>query len=352
MSTKTVCALLALAASVPLPAQAFNVNFTSSGAGPSATYAAAGIAGMWNNIVGTWGTHYPIADVNGVNTGVTVRNLGGSATPSADHPQTSGDDELLLDTYLATFNQVESCLRFQNLQNGTYQVITYAWFGPNPNIFARVTCDESTQGPRIIGGAWPGQVEIGTVYSVHIANVTNGVLNAHSGLFAGGTVAPLNGIQIRRLTDADGVVGLGVGGPYDVLTVNGSRGGTEHTVATPVGQPFSIEIHQPPTTTDPSHYLLLGYLGRPTALDLTPLLPPMGTLLFPPWFLNPSDPALFTMAGSLLDDLFMPVFSTDTGVNVLALPAGLPPLEITLQALIDQGGGQFRVGNAVTVELQ
>lgn len=354
MALRLLTIVTILATANLLPAQSFNVNF-SAGSGPSGSYAGAGVEGSWNTILGMQSVRYGLFDTSGGETAVTVRNLGGTQLLAFDHPGTTGDDEALLDSYLVTRNQVETCLRFDNLRNGIYQVITYAWYSPDPKTRSKVTCDESTQPPVRIGGAWQGRPTIGTVFAVHLAQVTNGVLNSHSGL-SGGRIAALNGIQVRRLTAADGLIGISVGGPYDVLAINGStgvapRGGVLRQVDVPVGQSITVEMRQPPTMATGAQFAVLGRVGIPGPAEQLVLASGMGTLLFPPWFFNPGGLPLFTMQASFLSALWNPVFSTGPTVASATIPV-LPPMQFTLQPLVEETPGVFRVGNALVCNVQ
>lgn len=340
-----LCAL-----SAPICTQSFNVNL-SDGASPSSSYGAAGAAGHWNTIAGVTAVEYPLTTRGGNTSNVTVRNLGGTSIEVRDNAATSGDEAALLDTFLATFNQIETCLRFSNLQNGRYQVITYAWHGTNPGVDARVTCDESVDPAQIVGGSWPGTPQLEVVYAVHIATVVNHTLNVHSGLH-GSSIAAMNGVQLRRLTPADGYVGLGEGGPFSVLKVDGSEGGFARRVNVALGSEFSIDIEQPPTATGPAHYVLFGCLGTPNSNDRTVLLDGMGTLRFPPASLAPTDTRLFTMGASFFPGLWSPAFFTSAAPTSLSIPAGLPPLQFTLQAILEQRSGEFRVSNSVICDIQ
>ena len=198
-------------------AQSFNVDFGSAAGSPPATYAAAGVAGVWNTIPGANGVVYALVDATGAATPVTVRNLGGTALVHADDAATSGDDQALMDEYLVTFSiPVETCLFWSNLENGTYEVITYAWAPAMPGVQSLVTIDFANEAPKIVGGGWPGGQAEGVTYAVHTVEVTGGTLNMHAGRLdlGGGGRAALNGVQIRRIVpcpgdlDGDGAVTL------------------------------------------------------------------------------------------------------------------------------------------------
>jgi len=346
---KTARVLVLVAFSACAFGQSFNLHFSVS-PGPSSGYAAAGRAGLWNTLRGDEGVYYPLTDVDGLPTVVRMRNAGGPFLIDENHPATAGDLEALLDHYRATRSVVETCLRFENLQNGAYQVIAYAWLPLAPSLRNRVLVDESTEAPQMIGGDFPGGLQFGVTHAVFIANVTAGVLNVHSGLAAPSQpVSALNGVQLRRPGPLDGNVGMGQGGPFDTLTINGSP----RTVRLVVGQALTLAIAQPPTTGMPSGFLLFGMIGVPGPSDTTVLPLGMGTMAFPPCVLAPQDPRLFSLANSFALGLCGGSIPASRAPWTLALPGGLPvPVQLTLQGVIEETPGIFRVSNAVTLDVR
>jgi hypothetical protein len=202
-----LAAALAALAPAAVTGQAFNLDFGQPGDTPPATYTAAGGAGVWNGLVAANGTTTPnLLDVDGVVTDVSVRQLGGSDTLTADDPATSGADSLLLDDYLVTFNQVESCLFFENLEPGVYEVLLYAWMPLQPTVMSYTSVDQEDSVPHYeVGGAWPGHHEELISYSRHLVTVDgDGILNMHSGLAPGADPrlgAALNGVQLRPFNE-------------------------------------------------------------------------------------------------------------------------------------------------------
>ena len=98
-------------------------------------------------------------------------------------------------------HDVENCMFFIGLENGTYEVLSYAWMPTAPATLSEVWVDFHPDWV-LIGGAWPGELTQGTVFARHIFTTTNGIINMHSGIPSGGNANPgaaLNGIQLRRL---------------------------------------------------------------------------------------------------------------------------------------------------------
>jgi len=211
----TSTAILGFAASIaPAVGQSINFSFSDNAfASPSASYSAAGLPGRWNvspaeHLV-TYGNFRKL-DGSGA-TGVTLRNIGGLDMETVDNPQTTGDDEKLMDDYLVTYNpNLETCIFFNGLENGDYQVISYAWIPDQPTEDSYVTVDFADQGGAFVSGIWPGTQQEGMTYAVHTVTVTDGTLNMHSGIPPSETgKAALNGLQIRKIStlnpmDADG----------------------------------------------------------------------------------------------------------------------------------------------------
>jgi hypothetical protein len=350
---KTAAIAVLLVAAGAAGAQSFNVNLTNT-AGPAAAYGAAGLPGTWNNILGAPSVMYPLVGLDGAATPVLVRNIGGTVLLTWNHPGTTSDAEALLDPYRATFNQVETCLRFFNLQSGVYQIITYAWLPGDPAMTSRVACDESTDPPQFVGGPWPGSLALGVTHAVHIGVPVNGELNVHSGLSTpSAPVAALNGIQLRRLTAWDGNVGIGSGGPHDLLTINGSNGGATRTVNVGFGTPLAMSVATAPGGLAPAQFILWGVLGQPPPSSVFTLPFGIGTTCFSPCTLAPANPGLFTLASTFGPDPCGSLLPATSAPWSFSLPSGVPvPITATLQGGIEQGTGSYAVFNAITLVVQ
>lgn len=220
---RTLSALLAAAlAAAPADAQSFNIDFGQPGAGPPATYPAAGRAGHWISVPGTQGvTVFDLVDVEGNATAVSFNQVGGTETLLVDDPAVSGDDATLLEDYLVTHTPVENCIFLHDLEPGTYEVIIYAWMPLQPAVLSFTDVDQEPGNPHfLVGGAWTGGHERLVTYSLHTAVVAAdgpaaGDLSLHSGVPPGGDYAAgaaLNGIQLRRLEPVPG----DVDGDFDV----------------------------------------------------------------------------------------------------------------------------------------
>ena len=190
------------------PAQSFNINIGPPGVAPSSAYGgAANQPGFWNPIEAQHATTaFNLSDINGVETPVQVRQIGGMLLRTFDDPATTGDAAALMDHCQVTFSAtLETCIFVDFLEPGEYEVIIYAWMPGQPNVRAMTFCDEEPGQPRKIvqGGAWPGDhVELVT-YSRHVGIVgANRLLRFHSGVVFGDSAAlgaAMNGFQLRKI---------------------------------------------------------------------------------------------------------------------------------------------------------
>lgn len=199
--TMTTAAALALA---PAMAQSINIDLGPTGTEPPSSYGAAGLPGVWQKFPATqWGLYYDLVGLGGEPVPARVRQIGGTEIVQASlggPGQPQGGDAVLLGDALVT-HALENCLFFVNLQNGTYEVLSYAWMPTAPATLNEVWLDNHPDWP-LIGGPWPGELAQGTVYARHIYQTTNGVINMHSGIPSGGNANPgaaLNGIQLRLM---------------------------------------------------------------------------------------------------------------------------------------------------------
>jgi len=255
--------------------------------------------------------------------------------------------------YRATYNSTETCLRFFNLQSGVYQITTYAWIPTDPTHTSYVHCDESSTAAQYVGGTWPGGFVLGVNYAIHIASPQNAQINVHCGLSGGSaTVAALNGIQLKLLTAWDGNVGLGSGGPFDLLKVNGSNGGPSRTVTLSLGAPLTITMAAAPGGQSPAPFILFGTLGHPAATATYTLPLSVGQSVFPPCLLAPATPGLFTIVNGFGLDPCGTFFPSAQAPWSQGATGPGAPFTGTLQAVIQTAAGSYAVSNALTVVFQ
>src|SRR5438093_200250 len=128
---RTLVAVIAVALAAAANAQSINVNFapTASGNTPASSYAAAGQAGAWNTVTGVSGPTFQLVATDGSATGVTMTQSPTTTLLNATDPALSGDDARLLNNGLVT-SGAETCLFFNGVKPGRYEVLIYA-FVPN-----------------------------------------------------------------------------------------------------------------------------------------------------------------------------------------------------------------------------
>jgi hypothetical protein len=128
-----------------------------------------------------------------------------------------------------------------------------------------------------------------------------------------------------------GSVGLGAGGPYDVLSINGSFGGSSRRVDVPIGQPITIGLSQPPSNPVPAHFAIWGISGAPSPEAAVSTV--FGTISFAPTPLFPTAPFLFTLTNNLWSDPTS-LLTSSTAPFALSTP-GLPiPATLTFQGMV------------------
>jgi hypothetical protein len=216
-----VCAALpALAILIsisPARSQSVNIDFGGAESVPPATYGAAGLPGVWNQVgVLPPGDRLDLVDRAGQAIVANIYMIGGTHMLVTDDPSTTGDHQALLDDMLIGFNNpVDVCIWVENLENDDYEVLTYAMTPGDPSLLSSVRVDFGTPGPVMIGGAWPGAHQEGVTFARHTVTVTNGVIALHSGLWDAEVQSGINGIQIRPLSAA-GIEGTEASPPAQV----------------------------------------------------------------------------------------------------------------------------------------
>lgn len=202
----------------------------------------------------------------------------------------------------------------------------------NPsNPILTVPYDFSTGGAYLTGGTAPGLALTQNAAFVGFTGATGGLNQLHEIQSWTWNSTPIPD------TCFDGTVGVGSGGPYNVLTINGSSGGILRTVDVQVFTPFTLSVAQPPTTTLPAPFVIWGYIGTAGPQDFLPT--PYGTLCIVPEPLFFGLPWLFT----LVDNIGVgpaPLLPSVPAPWSLALPFGIPiPGTYTLQGVILQPNG-------------
>lgn len=130
-----------------------------------------------------------------------------------------------------------------------------------------------------------------------------------------------------------GSVGVDAGGPYNVLTVNGSSGGPLRRVDIGFGVGITLALSTPPTASTPQPFILYGKISDLAAQELTPIAN-VGDFCFVPTHLFPLDPEIFVVANSYFPDPLALVPATLTPWS-LTYPPGLNfPFTLVFQGAI------------------
>ena len=191
--------------------QSFNIDIGPLDTEPPASYAAAGLAGVWNGvradpiaINNIWATPQDVllVDIYGNQTSVGFHQFGGFELVSASDPNVTGSDALLMNDYLATPSlTLGSCMYLNGLANGTYEVLVYARMPNSPSARQRVRFDYSTA-DTVVGGTWTGTHAEGVTYSRTLLEVSYGHIGFHVEIPSGGSIPPgaaFNGMQVRKI---------------------------------------------------------------------------------------------------------------------------------------------------------
>lgn len=156
----------------------------------------------------------------------------------------------------------------------------------------------------------------------------------------------------RTLLGANGAgnTGPGAGGPFNLLTVNGSSGGRDRRVNVPVASPLNFGMAQPPTNALPSDFVVFGQIGIPNpAFDATVLPFFIGTTCIRNALITPGQPDLFMLSNTLSSvglpsQPLIPSFPTPWTSFTYSVPI---PISLTLQGVIVETPTTVKVTNAV-----
>ncbi len=152
-----------------------------------------------------------------------------------------------------------------------------------------------------------------------------------------------------------GRVGQNAGGPFDILTMNGSKGDIFRRVEIPIGGSASIEMAQPVHLAAPRQLSVFGILGEANFDSVINVPLGIGDMMFAPAPMLPFlHPSFFTMASSVGPlGFYAPIFPATPTPWLSGLGASLPfPLLITLQGVLEESPGVFVPTNALIFEVK
>lgn len=309
--------------------QSINIRFGTPASTPAPTYAAAGLAGVWNSFqVTPVNVRHPLVGLQGAPVAADYYQNGSSSMLAFDNPLTSGDDGALLDSMILSSNSpTDGCFWVEGLQLGQYEVTIYAMTPNDALLLNRTRVDNGTPGPAMVGGNWPGHHQAGITYARFTVTTTDGVIAFHDGLAGAVIQSGMNGVQLEFLP-AGGARAINYGAgcyPYAPLELSAS--------ARPVlGTTIALVTANIPAGALVSASLL-SFTQHDPGLDLAGIGMP-GCFRY----VDPDDTVLVSGTGSqsrLLGPL--PTGASWLGVQVFSQSASLVPGANTLGAITSNG---------------
>lgn len=198
-------------------AQTFNIDFGLAGSEPPVTYAAAGVAGVWN--VPDFQQLAPsmLTPVSGPFTGVWI-TTGSFIRESVELPVPGAtlDAARLLNDGIWGTGDVLAPMLVEHLEPGRYKVIVYGMNGSGPNQRTFVEVANPVQGRyagATVGGGWTGVFIEGVSHGSFGINVPDGKIEVSIAGGVWGQSGFGNGMQIIRVCAADFTTGAIMGGP-------------------------------------------------------------------------------------------------------------------------------------------
>ena len=152
-----------------------------------------------------------------------------------------------------------------------------------------------------------------------------------------------------------GRVGENNGGPFDILTMNGSSGGLFRRIEVPIGSSSSLEMAQPPYLSSPAQFAIYGILGEANFSSVTNVPLGIGNMMFAPAPMIPYLHPSFFMLASTFGPIgpWQPLFSaTPTPWSSGPGPAIPFPFLMTIQGIIEEGPGVYVPTNALIFEVK
>ncbi len=139
----------------------------------------------------------------------------------------------------------------------------------------------------------------------------------------------------------------------DILSVNGSSGGASRRVDAAMGQPLTLHLLQPVGNLQPAAFVIFGVLAAPAFTDASMLPYGIGRAAFLPCDLAPwAAPFLFVAANNLYVGPCSPLAAATLAPWSLTVGGGIPyPALMTLQAIVETGGGGLGLSNAVILRI-
>jgi hypothetical protein len=163
------------------------------------------------------------------------------------------------------------------------------------------------------------------------------------------------GVFYRTPLGANGFgnVGVGAGGPFNHVFINGSAGGRDRIVGVGINQPFTFSVTQPASNPNPTDFIIFGEIGIPNPqIDATVLPFGIGTMCLRPCLLFPAATDLLLLANTYGVPICGPPILPSAAGAWTSVPVSLPfAATATLQGVIFESAGLIRVTNGIVIAI-
>jgi hypothetical protein len=160
-TASNLVAALALAGTAIAQVPQFNIDVGTGNGAPGASFGGASMqAGFWNTIDVGFASTMPLMDIAGAPTGVGLTISGCNANFFADHPDTNGDEQLLMDDFQDLSSGGVTTWSIGPMPAGTYVLTIYSWAADVPEDSTTILVDGGANGSMMCGlsNAWSGLV--------------------------------------------------------------------------------------------------------------------------------------------------------------------------------------------------
>ena len=202
MITRTasnLVAALALAGTAIAQVPQFNIDVGTGNGAPGASFGGASMqAGFWNTIDVGFASTMPLMDIAGAPTGVGLTISGCNANFFADHPDTNGDEQLLMDDFQDLSSGGVTTWSIGPMPAGTYVLTIYSWAADVPEDSTTILVDGGANGSMMCGlsNAWSGLV----LGQTHVTDTTTVPDGGYLTFSADGSTSidygQINGLQV------------------------------------------------------------------------------------------------------------------------------------------------------------
>ncbi len=190
--------VLAIVLSGLAAAQSFNIDVGDNTilypVPPDAYSAGAVQIGRWNASSHPYNTS--LVNLDGSPSGVTTSSTSSSSYSHFPSTLTGDDRSFMVDVQNLPSIGGPWSWTISGLQDGSYDLYTYAWAPENNGVMTLVTVPGSTDAPQAVGGNWTGGAHVlGITYARHAVTVSGGMLFVQVEA-AGASSGSVNGFQI------------------------------------------------------------------------------------------------------------------------------------------------------------